>query len=1258
MTRQGWTLTRKITLPFIIFGMTTIGLGWAGAPPGTADPGTPAKPSFGQVVSHEVDVVVEHVYSSRESMPKEPPTEPLPRADVETGLAGLARWWSDNTGLKFEFTLARMTATNTTCPDYYPDAFAALGQPYDFTIYPQSRRDLVIIMDGGSCSDRPAHAIQADTVDVFTGGHMVFSGLWNFNSPATLAHEFGHTIGLGHANGMNCRNVTVFDDQVGPSWDGYTQVGPSWDGWQGQPSWEGNVPAGCKYLEYGDASSIMGSYTLGGNTSASTLGSIDRWSLGVGWDDLAVVDKPVTQQVLTLARYDPGKPITPDPSGNPRGVVVSTPDGGFLGSLEFRDPSFGFFTQPGVYLSFGSPPPDVRNWTFQADPAGLAPVQESSGESPPRVPLDPGFTYVSRDGTVRLRTLSVNETTARVEVTMTAQTGIQGMVSITRTGGTLAAVVTGAPASATTSYQWFRNGQPIPGATQAAYTPYLPDANAVYRVEATLQAAGHAATTRYSRGIIPDDHRLSVTGTDISVTLLNQNGGPVDCAGMNLMLDIKTAAGDDVAGRNVRLEPTTVAGVCRTPIGVPLSGSLSITATNPLRQDASHMWQTAYWQAQTTSATIRATQATAALAIGIPARIPYSGQSEYDTSVTPPTPVLTVDNGNPALPVTVSVTDATGAPAAGVPVKLGVDVPGFVLADTEPVTDQYGFAHTTLDWDHFVQAPNGYLAAHVSAAVEGIATVTGAPAQVGAKYAFTPQVAGWFEGKTSLLADGQDAARLHLRAWTGYGDPIVNQADKLTVSLLNISGLLSRLQDVSMTSPVWDPADQSYVVSVTSKSAQTVGFFVLLGISTVQYIAPVEFRAEPASVQKTVTLSLSGDSLEVRKQPCNGPVDVVPASVTATATVTDQAGRPVTGAVVAWSADSPLLTGVPTGVTGADGKTQVAITLDGTRWSDDMTRLTLTATTDGTTTSAVISAGRSVEAQPWTWWTMTVAPTSVDPVPADGVSSWTVTVHTVDQCGLPVPYQLVQFQVTGIEVPTSAKPQSPSAVSDINGWARMTVTDTTPEKVIVSARGMYGAGPLRYMWQPIGFVGPPVAVPVIAVANGSVVSGTAVAGPGQCEAVSVQVTYPSTRGPLTIETAVTGGRWSVALPDDAVGGVVTAVARDARDNPSDQVSAPLDVTAPSAPLISRPMALVPPDRPVAGRGSEPGNTVTVLDGATVVCRATVGTDYRWSCAATPLANGLHTLTATETDAAGNVSARSPGVPLAVVTQASGKWWFY
>jgi hypothetical protein len=93
-----------------------------------------------------------------------------------------------------------------------------------------------------------------------------------------------------------------------------------------------------------------------------------------------------------------------------------------------------------------------------------------------------------------------------------------------------------------------------------------------------------------------------------------------------------------------------------------------------------------------------------------------------------------------------------------------------------------------------------------------------------------------------------------------------------------------------------------------------------------------------------------------------------------------------------------------------------------------------------------------------------------------------------------------------------------------------------------------------------------------------------------------------------------------------------------------------DVLA-QAPAITSPAngAAVTSTQPVISGTGTPGDTVTVSNGSTVVCTATVAADGTWSCTpATALPGGATaTLTATQADRTGNPSAASAPVTINV-----------
>ena len=146
-------------------------------------------------------------------------------------------------------------------------------------------------------------------------------------------------------------------------------------------------------------------------------------------------------------------------------------------------------------------------------------------------------------------------------------------------------------------------------------------------------------------------------------------------------------------------------------------------------------------------------------------------------------------------------------------------------------------------------------------------------------------------------------------------------------------------------------------------------------------------------------------------------------------------------------------------------------------------------------------------------------------------------------------------------------------------------------------------------------------------------------------------------------TVTGGGTWSITTGTLAAGPhSLTATQTDIAGNvsaASATLGLTIDTTTPSAP--SAPMLAVSSDSGIQGDGitnvatpvvtgtGTAGDTVTLLDGSTVIGSATVATDDTWSITSSTLAPGAHSLTAMQTDVAGNASGASAALGLNIDT---------
>jgi hypothetical protein len=140
--------------------------------------------------------------------------------------------------------------------------------------------------------------------------------------------------------------------------------------------------------------------------------------------------------------------------------------------------------------------------------------------------------------------------------------------------------------------------------------------------------------------------------------------------------------------------------------------------------------------------------------------------------------------------------------------------------------------------------------------------------------------------------------------------------------------------------------------------------------------------------------------------------------------------------------------------------------------------------------------------------------------------------------------------------------------------------------------------------------------------------------------------------PVCTATVDAEGGWSCtpALPFPPGTHTLTVTAEDEAGNTATDtttftiVPGTGDSTAPSAPGISSPAegATVQDAAPLITGTGESGATVAVVQGSTVLCTAVVAGDGRWSCSSTvTLPSGQHTVSATQTDPAGNTSPADP-----------------
>ena len=163
---------------------------------------------------------------------------------------------------------------------------------------------------------------------------------------------------------------------------------------------------------------------------------------------------------------------------------------------------------------------------------------------------------------------------------------------------------------------------------------------------------------------------------------------------------------------------------------------------------------------------------------------------------------------------------------------------------------------------------------------------------------------------------------------------------------------------------------------------------------------------------------------------------------------------------------------------------------------------------------------------------------------------------------------------------------------------------------------------------------------------------------GTGEPVSV-ITVTESGSPVCSATVTAGGTWSCTAPALSDGPhTVLATATDPAGNTSQAAvrNFTVDTVAPNVPVIDVPTAnaVISTTTPAISGQAEPGSTVTVKEGANTVCTATTDGGGNWTCTpTTALTVGVHNVTATATDGAGNTSPATAVRPFTIDTAVPG-----
>ena len=410
-------------------------------------------------------------------------------AQIDAHLATLSAYWVDQTGgLISSITRVGSVvryASSFTCSQVssgiWDEAAAKFGNTVS-SYYAPTRHILVI--GPNYCGNAGLASMPSPSLS--NGGL-----LWTQDTGPyvdVITHEFGHNMGLNHANTYNCADPTNVKDTRG-------------------------MVGSCPIQEYYDTPDVMSAaWTIGNTVStvSTSLNAINRESLGIL--------KPGEQTSVTLANASAGYSY----------VTYTLTDAGLRNgqrSLKITDPQSG----TNYYVDFrngnGSDSQSLfgKGLDRYTDPEGQDGVRvlarsgsatinfttenQATGHRQGIVPTGEKFT--SDSGELVVTTVSTGATTAAVSVEMTGAgyTPLALTAAVPTVAGNAVAGQTltanpgvWAPAPVTLSYQWQRGGVDVPGATGLTYQLTTADAGAVMTVVVSGSQHGYASKSQTSAG--------------------------------------------------------------------------------------------------------------------------------------------------------------------------------------------------------------------------------------------------------------------------------------------------------------------------------------------------------------------------------------------------------------------------------------------------------------------------------------------------------------------------------------------------------------------------------------------------------------------------------------------------------------------------------------------------------------------------------------------------------------------------------------
>jgi hypothetical protein len=433
---------------------------------------------------------------------------------VQEYLDQAAAYWSLKVGTEVQFPIKQFrlfpvtSCTSSSAAEYAALRDAETDGGYDRG--PNGRRstpgNVALTIGGPNACIGGASAAPGSDSGLFNTGsirHDTFDGGGPSDDgwlPTSLSHEMGHVFGLGHAS------APYDPDPTRNKCPAEYADGPFRSNMNDPEAREGGEF--CLVWEYQDYLDIMG------GQNAPTLNTNQLSAVQLA--KLGALDAPNAVRTVTTPGSGVFTLINQTVAGRSGLRVILAP-----GSTD----SFKHYA-----IEMGSSrrdePAGVRIQRWMVGYSNTILVNAKDGVDNV---MGPGDSFVSRDGRLRVTVLSVSELTATVRVDYgepyveVGQVTLSGQVA---EGSTVRAVASGwSPVPETATYQWLRDGEPITGATDSAYTPVGSDVGTELSVRMTVTVAGYRLEQVTSDPVVVVAGTVNPTAISVSPTSWSPGAG-------------------------------------------------------------------------------------------------------------------------------------------------------------------------------------------------------------------------------------------------------------------------------------------------------------------------------------------------------------------------------------------------------------------------------------------------------------------------------------------------------------------------------------------------------------------------------------------------------------------------------------------------------------------------------------------------------------------------------------------------------------